>query len=314
MKPGLKISLLLNVGLLGGLVFLWANQQREEPAAALPARTTVGPPPQTAVVSATPIVRQAEAHPFHWSQLESADYPAYIKNLRNIGCPEMALRAIVTADIHKRYEIRFQQLDEKLTALANSSWSAQLAGFDSEQEIKAELQHLPDEEATEIAGLLGEKPVQSTVADSTASTASLRARQPQESPVSLPLALQNIDPAALTVLNLNDDQKQSVADVQQKLLMQNKNPAALNPNGGQKQTAADASQSSQQAGGTTQNPQDPASSLAPSQQEAQMEADAALQASLGYDGYLGYKLAQERTALENQWKLHPSWVLVEPHW
>ena len=130
----------------------------------------------------------------------------------------------------------------------------------------------------------------------------------------MPVAMPSIDPAALTALNFSDDQKQLIADVQRTLQMRNMDPAALNQNDGQKQMAADASQSSlNQAGGKTQSPQDPASSVL-SQQEAQMEADATLQAALGSEGYLGYKLAEEQTALKNQLMLHPSWVLVVPQW
>ncbi len=37
---------------------------------------------------------------FSWSELESADYPTYIANLRDIGCPEQTIRDIIIADVN----------------------------------------------------------------------------------------------------------------------------------------------------------------------------------------------------------------------
>lgn len=36
---------------------------------------------------------------FSWQELESQDYPTYIKNLRQIGCPEQTIRDIIIADV-----------------------------------------------------------------------------------------------------------------------------------------------------------------------------------------------------------------------
>lgn len=36
---------------------------------------------------------------FSWQELESRDYPTYIKNLRDIGCPEQTIRDIIIADV-----------------------------------------------------------------------------------------------------------------------------------------------------------------------------------------------------------------------
>ncbi|HKI70057.1 MAG TPA: LysM domain-containing protein, partial [Verrucomicrobiae bacterium] len=40
---------------------------------------------------------------FSWSQLESKDYPTYIANLRNVGCPEQTIRDIIIADVNALY-------------------------------------------------------------------------------------------------------------------------------------------------------------------------------------------------------------------
>jgi hypothetical protein len=43
---------------------------------------------------------------FSWQEVESSDYPTYINNLRNIGCPEQTVRDIIIADINALYARR----------------------------------------------------------------------------------------------------------------------------------------------------------------------------------------------------------------
>lgn len=43
---------------------------------------------------------------FSWQELESADYPAYIANLRSIGCPEPTIRDIIVADVNQLYAVK----------------------------------------------------------------------------------------------------------------------------------------------------------------------------------------------------------------
>src|SRR5690349_3100498 len=40
---------------------------------------------------------------FAWQEVESDDYPTYIANLRNIGCPEQTIRDIIIADVNALY-------------------------------------------------------------------------------------------------------------------------------------------------------------------------------------------------------------------
>jgi hypothetical protein len=44
--------------------------------------------------------------PFTWRQLESGDYPTYILNLREIGCPEQTIRDIIIADVNALYSLK----------------------------------------------------------------------------------------------------------------------------------------------------------------------------------------------------------------
>jgi LysM repeat protein len=43
---------------------------------------------------------------FSWQEVESADYPTYIANLRAIGCPEQTIRDIIIADVNALYARR----------------------------------------------------------------------------------------------------------------------------------------------------------------------------------------------------------------
>src|SRR5437588_1389425 len=43
---------------------------------------------------------------FSWREVESADYPTYIANLRSIGCPEQTIRDIIIADVNALYAKR----------------------------------------------------------------------------------------------------------------------------------------------------------------------------------------------------------------
>jgi len=43
---------------------------------------------------------------FSWQEVESPDYPTYILNLRNIGCPEQTIRDIIIADVNALYSRR----------------------------------------------------------------------------------------------------------------------------------------------------------------------------------------------------------------
>lgn len=77
------------------------------------------PVPATTVVTNTVVRRQKEmvAGPetkiiiekrLDWATVESADFKAYIANLRGIKCPEETIRDIIIADVNKVYATRFK--------------------------------------------------------------------------------------------------------------------------------------------------------------------------------------------------------------
>lgn len=155
MRTVLKISLAINLSLLASLFLMWISR-REESAASLPPPSRMVEPPAPVVVdSPKPATPPVETPKFSWSQLESPDARTYVKNLRNIGCPETALRAIVSATVDAKYRQRNDELQQKLADFDKSSWSEKLSSPNSRPVWLAELQKLPGEKTVEIASLLG---------------------------------------------------------------------------------------------------------------------------------------------------------------
>ena len=265
MKAALKSSILLNLGLIGTLIYILANQTPKEAERVSSTVTETGQPTQTVAVSAPPVVSVAGPKLFRWSQLESAgDYRTYVRNLRNIGCPEPTLRAIVTADVDVLYRQRRQKLEQQLADLADGSWSAQLAGLNDQQAMQAEFRKLPDEETLEIADLLGLKFAAALVPpeeSSPVSAATPRRRQDRpNSPILTPLVIQNVD---LSTLNLNDQQRQLIEELRQSFAAE--------------------------IGGPDQDPNDPG--YLERWQKAQPESDNLMKAMLGITVFENYQLA-----------------------
>ena len=192
MKTTLRVSMLLNLGLLTALIFLWANPRREAPVPP-PAVPKVEAPPPTVAVSTPPIVRTVvETKPFHWDQLVSTnDYRVFVANLRRIGCPEPTVEDIVRGDAERFYFAKRTEMN--VDGTKPGPWSAQ-----AQMEM--------------VAFLLGQTP--ETVV---AATPAPPVRSPKEMPLSMPLVLQNVD---LKALGLDDEQTQMVANVRQDFLQQ----------------------------------------------------------------------------------------------
>ena len=100
----MRWRLLLGLSLIGNLIlamgWLWFTPRGQSPvtrSAILPGATN-GLQIKTAVV----VRRQF----FSWQEVESDDYPTYIKNLREIGCPEQTIRDIIIADVNALFARR----------------------------------------------------------------------------------------------------------------------------------------------------------------------------------------------------------------
>jgi LysM repeat protein len=86
---------LLGVNLALGIAWL-VSARRHGPAPAIPEV----PGTVSGVIRTNVVVRRQF---FSWREVESADYPTYITNLRDIGCPEQTIRDIIIADVNALY-------------------------------------------------------------------------------------------------------------------------------------------------------------------------------------------------------------------
>jgi hypothetical protein len=209
----LRISVLLNCGLLGCAVFLILDGRASRPAEP-PVETAILPPaPEAAMTPATP-----PAKAFHWRQVESPDYRAYISNLRRIGCPEQTIRDLISADVDALYAARRKPLEEKLAAIG----AAALPGPDGD------LRELRRQEAAVIAALFG-SPVPKTNVTTEVAEDTPPSHPIPRVEVSTPLVFQDVD---LSGMKLDPGQRQAIEDLRERFL--------------------------QSIGGTNQDPADPA--------------------------------------------------------
>ncbi len=91
----LLLSLLANAALAVGLYV----SIRHAPVPVIAASTEE----TNAVIKTNEVVRRQF---LSWAHVESTDYPTYIANLRNIGCPEQTIRDIIIADVNSLYARR----------------------------------------------------------------------------------------------------------------------------------------------------------------------------------------------------------------
>jgi LysM repeat protein len=90
------VSLGVNIVLAAVWLFLAPRQAARAPIAVLD---------QSATNQAKPnIILRRQL--FSWREVESADYPTYVANLRDIGCPEQTIRDIIIADVNVVYSRR----------------------------------------------------------------------------------------------------------------------------------------------------------------------------------------------------------------
>jgi len=111
----LALSLSANLGLLGWLGLQLSHRFKPPPksVAKVAPRTVSSPAPAHSPSQAD--LPPARPGVFRWSQVESADYPAYIANLRAIGAPEKTIRDIILADV-KSHTNRVLKRRRKKTA------------------------------------------------------------------------------------------------------------------------------------------------------------------------------------------------------
>jgi hypothetical protein len=293
MRTTLRISICSNCALLGCLAFLllhgrWARRQAKSPAEAEtlpPVAEGIMPAPATSPI--------AEVKPFHWSQIESADYLTYISNLREVGCPEQAIRVLVTADMDNLYAARRKPLEEKLVA---SSLGGRLAA-------EGGLRELRNEEAAAVTALLVTPPgaanTISALAAETPPSGSVRQEPPDTALTSQ--AIQNVDPSGRELEKTASDvapgpppshsvRQEPPATISLPLVFHEVDPSVLTLNPQQAQVVNDLRQKFiAEVGGPNQDPNDPAYSQR--WQTSQPAVDLDLWSTLGINAFQAYQIA-----------------------
>src|SRR6266536_995000 len=88
---------------------------------------------------------------FTWDEIESADFPTYIANLRAIGCPEATIRDIIVADVNQLFARR--RATEVVTA--EQQWWRSEPDPDVTQSASEKLKALERERRNLLTALLG---------------------------------------------------------------------------------------------------------------------------------------------------------------
>ena len=274
MKATLKVCILLNLVLAGGMIYVLVGRQKEQ-IAPLPVLSEIKPAALVAATSVASPPSGTGSQSFEWSQLTSArDYRLYVARLRAISCPEPTIEDIVWGDTDRAFSWERNQLG--LDGSGNGPWS---------QAREAQL----------VTSLLKEQPVEPTTrAQGAGNTMGVKSsgevvQAPEPSPSAgagashYPLFLQNADWSAL---GFTADQQAAIAQVRQQF--QNEISRMNQPSVGP------ANQNTSAAGlSGTSTPSYPngAAALAQWQTALQSAADQ-LQALLGAQGYAAYEQQQ----------------------
>lgn len=263
-----KISICLNVVLLGGLIFSMSGQGwhrvESKTAAFIAAETT--PPTAVAAPEATPEPPQRLTQTFRWSQLESTnDYRNYVASLRAIGCPEATIEDIVNGDASRAFA--FKRNQSGLGEAGIGPWSQY-----REQQLVATLLGKSTANPT-LASIETTEPIKTESVQPTRQNQLAQSNTAQTSPAKqilpVPKRVQPVYPLAfrkvnLAALDFNSTQKSAIDQVQQQFV--------------------------NDIGGSNQNPEDPA--YLARWQSAQTKADDTLRGLLGNQAYMAYQQQQ----------------------
>jgi hypothetical protein len=88
---------------------------------------------------------------FTWEEVESDNYLTYVKNLREIGCPESTIRDIIVADVDELYAHR--RMTEVVSA--DHQWWRSEPDIEAVQKAQEKLKSLETERANLLTRLLG---------------------------------------------------------------------------------------------------------------------------------------------------------------
>jgi len=275
MKTILRISLILNLALLGSLIYFLTNQ-RKPAAVTLPVVSEAKPMPALTKASMPPARTRDERQPFRWDQLVNpTSYRAFIANLRAIGCPEPTVEDIVRGDADRAFSWKRDQLG--LDGSGDGPWSRQ-----RETQLVASLLGLnPPPETTALAQS-GENPA--GAANGAENAAALKMASP-----SYPLFLQDMDWKAL---GFTTEQQATIAQVRQQFISATANlPQDAGSSTSQNSGAASANNATS-ANGSASSPDSSDSAALTQWQNALQDANGQLQAFMGAQAYMAYEQQQ----------------------
>ncbi len=140
----------LGLSLMANLIlaFGWLAARRSAQTHAAAALATTNSVTTTNTRNAVIVRRQF----FSWQELESQDYPTYIKNLRAIGCPEQTIRDIIIADVTQMLAEKYRGATTTRMKPNPKWWTNHREAGDAAEDAG---QRMWTERATILAELLG---------------------------------------------------------------------------------------------------------------------------------------------------------------
>jgi len=140
----LYLSLAANGMLAAGWWWTWRQAWPPEAGTHLSPTTLAAP-----TLTRTNILPRRQF--FHWSEIESDDYPTYVANLRAIGCPEQTIRDIIIADVNALFARR------RATEVETSQqqWWRAVPDPEVEERARTKLEVLEAERRELLTRLLG---------------------------------------------------------------------------------------------------------------------------------------------------------------
>jgi hypothetical protein len=143
-----RVLLWISLGLNIALAVMLARFPPEVTVRNATLAATLPPVDATKAYKTNVVVRRQN---FTWDEIESADFPTYITNLRAIGCPEATIRDIIVAEVNQLFARR--RATEVITA--EQKWWRSEPDQEVTQLAKEKLQALDAERRTLLSTLLG---------------------------------------------------------------------------------------------------------------------------------------------------------------
>jgi len=145
----LLISIVVNVALAAAFLGWFTRHPKDPTQFVRPVNVAAVNSNSIRIIKTNVLVRPRL---FTWEEVESADYPTYIQNLRGIGMPENTIRDIIIADVDQL----FTRKRRELMASQDIEWWRAQPSASYESNVVARTSALELERANLLTRLLGE--------------------------------------------------------------------------------------------------------------------------------------------------------------